>query len=89
MSCIKTVFGIPWENHRWRRRVTGTEVITAHETDMWARPVYRDYIRCDKEDVCERCGAVRREVSCLCEPAEAERCAIRREWIAQSGPAAP
>jgi hypothetical protein len=47
---------------------------------MWARPVFREYVRCDKQQVCTVCGTVRREVSCLCEPAAAEHCAIYQEW---------
>lgn len=82
MSCSRHFLSLHWEHHRWRRRVTGAEIITAEEPDMWARPVLRDYVRCDKQEVCGVCGAVRHEVSCLCDPAKADQCAIYQEWRA-------
>ena len=56
MSCTRHVLNFQWERHSWRQRVTASEVLTGHETDMWARGVYRNYTRCDKQDVCEVCG---------------------------------
>jgi hypothetical protein len=80
MSCSRHFLNLHWENHRWRRRVTAYETLTdCPETDMWARPVFRDYIRCDKQEFCEACGKVRSEVSCLCDPARAERCRLLQE----------
>ena len=87
MSCTKHFLNFKWEHHSWRRRVTSFETLTFKEPDMWARDVYRDYVRCDKEDVCEECGKIRHEVSCLCDMARAERCALRRECIAESAAA--
>jgi hypothetical protein len=55
---------------------------------MWARVVYRDYVRCDKQDICQVCGATRRKVSCFCDIERAERCTLRRAWIAESRQAA-
>jgi hypothetical protein len=82
MSCIRHFLNFTWECHTWRRRVTSFETLTdCPETDMWARPVYRDYIRCDKEEVCVDCGAVRHQVSCLCDPEKAERCRILLDHI--------
>jgi hypothetical protein len=66
--------------HRWRNRVTSAETITAAESDMWARPVYRDYVHCEKQQECDACGATRRHRSCVCDAADAERCAIYLEW---------
>ena len=85
MSCTKRIASISWERHHWRRRVTGFETMTAQEPDMWARPVYRDYVRCDKEEVCEACGAVRHQVSCMCDLPKAERCRLLLEFKTKAG----
>jgi hypothetical protein len=87
MSCTKHFLGLEWDRHRWRRRVAGFEVLRAEEPDMWARPVFRDYVRCDKQQVCDVCGAVRHEVSCICDLATGERCALLNEWKANSSAA--
>lgn len=84
MSCTTRFLGVQWEHHHWRRQVSGTEVVVAQESDMWARPVYREYVRCDKRDVCETCGKVRREVSCICDVERGEACKLRRAWVAES-----
>ena len=87
MNCTTRFLGMPLGRHRWHREVTHAEIMTAQEPDMWARPVYRDYVRCDKREVCEICGRVRRDVSCVCEPSKGDQCAIRVEWLAKSGDA--
>ena len=51
---------------------------------MWARVVYRDYVRCDKHDVCDVCGEVRRERSCICDMERGECCQLRQAWMAES-----
>lgn len=51
---------------------------------MWGRVVNGDFVRCHKQDVCEVCGTTRGDVSCLCDKAYGERCAIRRAWIDDS-----
>jgi hypothetical protein len=56
---------------------------------MWARDVFRDYVRCDKEQVCEVCGKVQRRLNCACDMARAERCEILRDWKARSGQPEP
>ena len=89
MSCTKHFLGLHWEHHSWRRRVTATNTVTVLEPDMWARDAYRDYVRCEKEDVCDVCGTTRHRASCVCDPALAERCQIRLECLAQSPQAAP
>jgi hypothetical protein len=83
MDCTRRFLGFQWQGHRWRKRVAGTEVITAEEPDMWARPVQRDYIRCDKAEVCEVCGKTRHPVSCICDIARGEACRIRLEYLQQ------
>lgn len=87
MSCTRRFLNFRWDHHSWRRRVTFSEIVTGQETNMWARVVERDYVRCDKHDVCEECGKVRHEVSCICDMERGERCAIRRAWIAESASA--
>lgn len=82
MSCTRHFLGIPWKHHAWRKRVTGYEVVRALETDMWARSVPRDFVRCDKEEVCEVCGKVRRQISCHCDLARGERCRLLLEYKA-------
>jgi hypothetical protein len=55
---------------------------------MWAQVVDREYMRCDKHDVCEVCGKVRREVSCICDMERGERCRLRRASLGESRAAA-
>lgn len=88
MGCTRHFFNLEWEHHHWRPQVTSAETIRAEEPDMWARTVYRDYVSCDKQEVCDGCGAVRHEKSCLCEVATAEQCAIYLAWRAESAQAA-
>ena len=85
MSCTTRFFGIPMGRHHWHREVTHAEILNARQPDMWGRTVVRDYVRCDKRQVCESCGAVRKEISCLCEPSLGDRCAIRLEYLAKTG----
>lgn len=87
MTCTRRFMNFQWEHHRWRRRVTAAEILTIQEPDMWARPVYRDYVRCDKEEVCEDCGKVRWAISCQCDMARGEACKLRREYLAASNQA--
>ncbi len=84
MNCTRHFLNLQWEHHHWRRRVSWSETLVGQETNMWARVVYREFPRCDKQDVCETCGKIRRELSCLCDMARAERCMLRRAWIAES-----
>lgn len=84
MSCTKRFADMQWERHHWRHRVTGFDTVTAEEPDMWARPVFREYVRCEKEQVCDVCGTVRHQESCMCEPARAERCKILLEFKAKT-----
>jgi hypothetical protein len=84
MGCTRHFLTFQWEHHTWRRRVTGFETLVQQEADIWARNVYREYVRCDKEEVCEVCGKVRHAVSCVCDPSRAERCAILLECVAES-----
>jgi hypothetical protein len=86
MSCTTRFVGLPLGLHHWHKEVTHTEILTAREPDMWGRTVLRDYVRCDKRQVCDVCGGVRREVSCLCEPARADKCAIRIDYLAKTAP---
>ena len=87
MICTKHFLGLQWEHHAWRRRVTATNTVTVLEPDMWARDASRDYVRCEKEDVCEVCGETRRKARCVCDPARAESCRLRLECIADRQPA--
>ena len=87
MSCTTRFLGVPLGRHRWHKEVTHAEIMTAQEPDMWGRTVFRDHVRCDKRQVCEVCGEVRREVSCLCEPSRGDQCAIRLEYLAKTGAA--
>jgi hypothetical protein len=88
MSCTKRFLNFQWEHHSWRPRVTGYEILTGQDTNMWARVVERDYTRCDKEEVCTECGKVRHAVSCLCDMERAERCKLLQQSIAETRQAA-
>jgi hypothetical protein len=83
MICTKRFLNLEWQQHQWRPRVVAAETLTAQEPDMWARTVNRDYVRCDKQEVCDECGAVRHQKSCVCEAAHAERCIIYLAWRAE------
>lgn len=85
MPCTKHFLGLTWQRHHWRPQVSHAEIVTVQEPDMWARTVWRDYVRCEKAEVCEDCGAIRREVSCLCDRERGEQCRIRLEHLARHG----
>jgi hypothetical protein len=89
MSCATRFFGIPMGRHHWRREVVHTEIITAQEPDMWARTVYRDYVRCDTRKVCATCGAIKHERSCLCDQSRGDACTIRLELLKNTRSPAP
>jgi len=88
MSCTKHFLGLEWTHHHWQPRVAAAEIMSAEEADMWGKPVYRDYVRCDKQQVCTECGAIRHERSCVCEPGTAEHCTVYLAWKAESDQAA-
>ncbi len=81
MSCTKHILNFEWDHHTWRKRVSLAETVASLETSMWGQPVNRTFVRCHKHDVCEACGKIRNDEGCLCDPAQAERCAIRLAWI--------
>ena len=80
-SCTRHFLGFHWDHHEWRRQVSADEHLPTHDTNMWGRMVYGDYVRCFKQYVCERCGQTRGEVSCLCDTAHADQCAIRLAYL--------
>ena len=84
MSCTKHFLKFTWERHHWQPRVTFTETLTHLETDRWARDVYREHVRCQKEFICKDCGKVREEASCLCDMHRASTCPARLEWLERS-----
>jgi hypothetical protein len=85
MNCTKRIGPVQWEQHHWRTRITGAEIMTADEPDMWARAVVRDYVRCDMEVICDTCGTVRRRSSCMCDRAKGERCRPLIEYLERTG----
>ena len=85
MSCTRRFASIEWDRHQWRPRVTAVEIMTMEEPDMWGRPVYRDYVRCDKEEACGACGAVRRQHSCMCDREKGERCIVLSDYLERTG----
>lgn len=89
MSCTRHFLNFRWEHHSWRRRVSLAETLPSPETNMWGRPVNREFVRCQKQEVCEACGKTRGNESCICDTAHAERCAIRRAWINGHAPHRP
>jgi hypothetical protein len=82
MSCTKHVLGIQVEHHTWRPRVLWAETRSARETDMWGRVNVIDSVTCHKQQVCEACGEIRDGADCMCDPEEAERCALRIACLA-------
>lgn len=83
MHCTHHVIGIPLTHHHWTRRVVGSEFRESQDTNMWARPVYREYVRCDTRQVCAACGALGPTTSCFCDVVKAEQCEPRLAWRAQ------
>ena len=88
MSCTRHFLRFHWKHHAWRSRVTLAENVASQETSMWGRPVNREFVHCDKQEVCEVCGQARRAEGCICDTAHAAHCAIRLEWIEASPQAA-
>jgi hypothetical protein len=87
MSCHKHFLTFDWERHHWRTRVASAETLTISEMNIWCRVVDKDYVRCDKQRVCEVCGTVGRQWSCVCDMEVAERCALRNACLAEAKPA--
>lgn len=81
MSCTRRFLNFRWVHHSWRRRVSSSETVPTHETNMWGRVVDGESVVCHKQEVCEVCGETRGDMSCLCDTKHAERCAIRLAWI--------
>lgn len=77
MSCTRHLLHLTWEHHLWRERVTSLEKLVRPATNMWARVVDEEYMRCDKEEFCIACGKVRRQVSCICDWELGEQCELR------------
>jgi hypothetical protein len=84
MSCHKHIFALQWDHHHWRTHVASSEVLTISETNIWCRAVDKDYVRCDKETVCQVCGEVGRQWSCVCDMQVAEHCKLRNACVAGS-----
>lgn len=84
MDCSTRFLGLPLGRHRWHKEVTHAEIMTAEEPDMWGRTAFRDHVHCSKREVCDVCGAVRRDVSCHCDPARGDCCGIRLEYLAKT-----
>jgi hypothetical protein len=82
MGCVKRFLNFQWEHHSWSQRVLLAETLPTRETNMWGRGVDSHYVRCRKQQTCRVCGQTRPEVNCICDPAQAEHCVIRRAWMA-------
>lgn len=81
MACTKHLLNVAWEHHAWRRRVTSTDTVPTRLTDMWGRVVTDNFVRCETQDVCDACGTIRRNATCLCDPARADACPSRLSWL--------
>jgi hypothetical protein len=44
---------------------------------MWGRVNITNSVACHKHQVCDVCGETRDGADCMCDPEEAERCALR------------
>jgi hypothetical protein len=73
--------GFSRDHHSWHPHVTFAEEMPTTETNMWGRPVSTHSVRCQKEEVCDICGATRKSVSCICDAPHSERCVILQEWL--------
>lgn len=81
MNCTRHFLNFQWEHHSWRRHVSSAENVATHETNMWGRVVHGHSVRCHTQYVCETCGKTREDISCLCDTAQADACAIRLAWV--------
>ena len=77
----QTLPQVEWQHHHWSPRVTAAEILTVDEPDMWARIVEREYVHCQKEEVCSECGAVRHALSCVCEIDKGDECELRLRYL--------
>jgi hypothetical protein len=68
------------ERHEWKRRVATAETRQQRVSDIWGRSFEAGHVVCHMEYVCARCGAIRDDRDCSCEPARAARCRIYLEW---------
>jgi hypothetical protein len=84
MSCTRNFLNLQWEHHSWQTSVSAFDILELQEADMWARPVYRHYVRCDKQQVCGLCGTIRHVTSCSCDVARARQCALLGACVAKS-----
>jgi hypothetical protein len=89
MSCTRSFLGLRWEHHDWRRRVSGYEIRRGVEGTIWGREVERDFVRCDTEEVCADCGAVRHQANCTCDFERGETCPPLVEWRAANRDTGP
>lgn len=87
MSCEKHFLNLQWEHHHWRKRVASSEVLTMTEMNIWCRVVDKPYVRCDKQMVCEACGKVGKQWSCVCDMQVGEHCRLRNASVDASQPA--
>lgn len=88
MACTRHFLNFEWEHHTWRPQVVGEALVHSHETTMWGGSVNQPYTRCQKQLVCEVCGAMTDVHSCVCDPEEGEHCAVRLAWRNRSTQAA-
>lgn len=77
MACSRHLAMVDWEQHQWQRRVTATEHRWQSDTNMWGQPIFNTHVACHTEYVCQQCGAVRDEGTCICDEEEGARCPAR------------
>lgn len=86
MNCTRHILNLSWEQHAWRRLVTSTDTVPTRLTDMWGRVISTEFVRCQTQEVCEGCGAIRNSATCHCDTRRADTCAIRCTWLDASTP---
>lgn len=77
MGCTRHFLNFEWEHHTWRPVVVGEEIVHSRETTMWGGSAQLPYMRCQKHDVCDVCGQTTETRSCVCDPEQGDRCAVR------------
>jgi hypothetical protein len=82
MSCTKRFGFLRWTHHSWRRTVAFAERHVDPDTNMWGRPIEREYVTCQKQYFCSDCGKTKSSQYCGCDKARADQCAIYQAWLA-------
>ena len=84
MSCTKRFLFLTWTHHDWHRAVSWAEQHDARETDMWGRGTTQEFVTCQTQYFCRKCGATKGVRFCGCDKSKADQCAVRLSYLAST-----